>query len=114
MHSVFSDALILKGEGNVLTYSQSDKLSVCVLKHGADILAYLVDVAFLCLNAVDFQTSFNNAAQRMGNKTVDAVSDSALAAAGRTCDQDFLSVSDLQVYIVKSRTGLAFVLKGKV
>ena len=76
MHFRFVNALVLKGKGNVLSYCQTDKLAVSILKDSADSPAYFVYITFFGFYPVYFQAPFNMSAKRMGNKSVYATAES--------------------------------------
>ena len=59
MHLLFVNALILKGKGNVLSYCQTDELTVSILKDSADFPAYFVYITFFGFYPVNPETSFN-------------------------------------------------------
>ena len=99
MHLILGHTAVLQGKRDILSYSQSDKLSVRILQNRSHMSGKLKNTAFCGIHPIDDQ--FAGGFARIGTRiqSVNTARQSTFPTTGGTCDQNSLTRIDIQIDI---------------
>ena len=99
MHLILGHTAVLQGKRDILSYSQSDKLSVRILQNRSHMSGKLKNTAFCGIHPIDDQFAGGFARIGTGIQSVNTARQSTFPATGGTCDQNSLTRIDIQIDI---------------
>ena len=114
MHFIPGNAVVFQSKGNILRNSQSDKLSVGILKDCSDGFGQAEQAQFHGILPLYGKRAGDFSRIRRGNQTVDAVGDGGLTAAGGTGDEHLFPTMNVQIDVIEGRRCLGGVLESKI
>ena len=107
-------ALIFQGKCDILSDSQSNKLCISILQYSTHPLVYCIDVSILKIHRADGGSSLNDTTEGVGDERIDAVPQGTFTTARRPHDQDFLSLTNGEVDMLKRGFRLTLVCKTEI